>query len=191
MKFRSNSVYHVFNRGNNKQPIFYNKANFIFFIQKIRNELIPLVDMFAYCLMPNHFHLLFKTRDFPQNHPYPLNRKIGTLQSSYTRAINVQEKRSGSLFQQKTKAIEIFSLNDDDQNVEYLNACFHYIHQNPLRAGLVKKMEDWEYSSFRDYAGERRGTLVNKNLAQNIIGFNLDEFYKNSTQVIDERKIKM
>lgn len=89
-------------------------------------------------------------------------RKIGTLQSSYTRAIQKERNIRGSLFQQKAKA----KLLEDDHQ---LFVCFHYIHQNPLKAGLVSKLEEWHYSSYPDYAKIRAGTLANQSLARNHI----------------------
>ena len=72
------------------------------------------------------------------------------LLSSYTKAINVRWKRHGSLFQPRTKAIEI---GDDS----YLLTVVSYIHQNPVRAHLVKRMEDWRHSSFRDLLDQLSG----------------------------------
>lgn len=97
---------------------------------------------------------------------------------SYTRAINIQENRSGALFREETKA-ECLTKNNGVQpsffdtasgaiiNIactekEYPQMCFNYIHNNPVRAGLVEKPEDWEFSSYRDYCGLRNGTLINK-----------------------------
>ena len=59
----------------------------------------------------------------------------------------------------------VMSSNPDD----YPFICFHYIHQNPLKAGLVKRMEDWEMGSFQDYAGLRNGTLCNRKIAQELL----------------------
>ena len=60
---------------------------------------------------------------------------------------------------------------------EYLKACFNYIHQNPVKAGLVKNAEDWEFSSFRDYLGFRNGNLVNLIKAEEF-GLKCDEWYE-------------
>lgn len=135
MNFTKKGIYHVYNRGNNKQLIFFTPANYQNFLKKIKKEINPFADILAYCLMPNHFHLLLLVKEESgQLSPHPLVRKIGTLLSSYTRAINIQETRTGSLFQQKTKAIEIFNIDDFVDRTDYLTTCFHYIHQNPLRA---------------------------------------------------------
>lgn len=78
-----------------------------------------------------------------------LEQNLGTLQSSYTRTINIQEYKTGSLFQSKIKVIEL--------NAEHSSICFHYIHQNPLKANLVNSFSDWQYSSFQEYASLREG----------------------------------
>src|SRR5689334_9535099 len=112
MKFSANNFYHVFNRGNNRQIIFPQQRNYAFFLSKLKNVLGNHCHIVAYCLMPNHFHLMLyldevstgakKTNSLLQ----VLEQKLGTLQSSYTRAINNQENKTGSLFQTKIKVIE-------------------------------------------------------------------------------------
>jgi len=140
--------------------------------------------------MPNHYHLMIQAKELSDDAKHPLSRKLGTLQSSYTRAINIQENRTGSLFQQKTKAVEIYSLYNYFDKNDYLATCFHYIHQNPLKAGLVMRMEDWEYSSFRDYAGFRKDTLINMQLAREILDIDWENFSKDSYCAIEENKIQ-
>ena len=88
-----------------------------------------------------------------------LSEGIRNAIKPYTKAINKQNKTTGSLFQQNTKAK---CLSKGGNNYDYI--CIHYIHQNPLKAKLVKKMEDWDYSSFKDYCGLRKGTLCNKDI---------------------------
>jgi putative transposase len=108
-------------------------------------------------MMPDHFHLLIYIPELHDSAPLIdtgksrsdiLRRKIGTILSSYTQAINKQELRTGSLFQPKTKAKKI-------DNDNHLLCAFHYIHQNPLRAGLVKHIQDWKYSSFSEFYREK------------------------------------
>ena len=168
-----NYLYHVYNRGNNKQSIFYNEANYLFFLKKVRTHLYPCCDILAYCLMPNHFHFLIhanedslplKNNGIKKIHAFSENLRI--LLSSYTRAINKQENRSGSLFQQNTK---IKPLNDiyygkisKSDELSYAYYCFHYIHNNPVEANIVTNSKDWKYSSYLDYAGVRNGTLIKR-----------------------------
>jgi len=161
MNFQPGSIYHVYNQGNNKEPLFFNRDNYLYFLKKMRSSLIPYSDLLAYCLMPNHFHWLIKVKDDlveDKNLHHPLVRKIANLLSSYTQAVNKQQNRSGSLFRSKTKSKKI-----DD--LYYALTCFLYIHQNPLRAELSINLDDWMFSSYRDYAGIRKGDLCNMKLA--------------------------
>ena len=89
----------------------------------------------------------------------------------------------GSLFQQKTKAKWL----DDEQ---YAVTCFHYIHQNPVRAELCEQLECWAYSSFRDYAGLRNGTLCNRSLAGDLIPIDFNEFLEESYRALDGDQVK-
>ncbi|GAB4243331.1 MAG: hypothetical protein Tsb0034_21140 [Ekhidna sp.] len=137
--------------------------------------------------MPNHFHILIKVHDARNlNHEKmdPLSRKLGTLQSSYTRAINKWKDRSGSLFQQKIKAKQ---LKSEHQQL----VCFHYIHQNPVKAKLVKEMRAWEFSSFSDFAWNRDGSLLNKELARKFlqIPYAETDFIIESKKVISNEEI--
>lgn len=107
-----------------------------------------------------------------------LNQSIGILLRSYTRAINIQEKRTGSLFRKNTKAICVNEINGIISDwyssfgvtimkvyvpeYQYPQVCFNYIHSNPVKAGLVAKAEDWAFSSCIDLVGIRDGTLVNR-----------------------------
>ena len=67
---------------------------------------------------------------------------------------------------------------------------FHYIHQNPLRAGLVQQLEDWGFSSLPDYAGRRNGTICNRELAFALIGLDKENFINEAGKHIDGNKIK-
>jgi putative transposase len=186
MEFHEDKLYHIYNRGNNRQKIFFKSENYIFFLQKIRKHLYPFCDILCYCLMPNHFHFLIYINDktIPYDNPGNfetniLSGKFRNLLSSYTQAVNKQQTRSGSLFQQNTKSK---CISDGDAN--YARSCFHYIHQNPYKARLVTQMEDWEYSSFRDYTNLRAGTLCNQQLAFEILDMNKNNFYLDSYKAV-------
>jgi REP element-mobilizing transposase RayT len=163
MKFAVDNFYHVFNRGNNRQGIFPQKRNYTFFLSKLKSIVGEHSHIVAYCLMPNHFHVMLyldkastglgiKSKPMLQ----VLEQKLGTLQSSYTRAINNQENKTGSLFQTKVKIVEL----DMDQ----ASTCFHYIHQNPLKASLVNDFNEWKYSSYLEYFSLSDG-ICNKKIA--------------------------
>ena len=205
MQFTSNNCYHIYNRGNNKQPIFFNRNNYLYFLRKVRKSFLPYSDILSYCLMPNHFHFLVKIKELlspptfkqtdikesiaingsiiTQTARHPLTTAIGLLLSSYSQAINKQNGTTGSLFQQKTKAKHL-------DHPELIHTVFHYIHQNPLACGLINKIEDWEFSSFPDYAGFRNGTLCNQQLVFELLPFLNESFYVHSYQMVEEKKLK-
>lgn len=200
MQFLEENIYHIYNRGNNKQIIFYKHENYIYFLKKIGKIIAPLCKILAYCLMPNHFHLMAympKSQKSSDDY-YALNNAIAVLLRSYTRAINIQENRTGSLFQQKTKAkcLTEPSNNPKPSDEFYPLVCFHYIHQNPLTAGLVQKIEDWEFSSFRYYVGFKKSsddyaTLCNKKLAVELLNLDINNLYNESYDIISPEKIKV
>lgn len=171
MHLIADEFYHIYNRGNNKQPIFFKDENYLFFLKKMREQLMPFSDIIAYCLMPNHFHLLIRANEqsikerksFGGKPMQEFAYRIGIMLSSYSQAINKQNKTSGSLFQQKTKA-KLLTESIEGRKVSYFEDCFFYIHHNPLAAGLVKQLIDWHYSSFPDYCERRNGTLCRKEL---------------------------
>lgn len=104
MEIIEGEVYHIYNRGNNGLQIFFTRENYLYFIKKLKRELLPYCDLLAYCLMPNHFHLMISTKESDKAIRGTINAGIGILLRSYTRAIQKQQNITGSLFQQKTKA---------------------------------------------------------------------------------------
>jgi REP element-mobilizing transposase RayT len=192
MEFLENELYHIYNRGNNKQRIFFKPENYLFFLRKVRKHIQPHCDILTWCLMPTHFHFMIntdsrtvQTKTIACTERNILGEGIRNLLSSYSQAINKQNDTTGSLFQQNTKAKPI----SKGSNL-YDRICFHYIHQNPMKAKLVTKMEDWEYSSFKDYCGKRNGTLSNKELAIQLLGLDMKRFYEDSYRIIEEDDLK-
>ncbi len=106
--------------------------------------------------------------------------------SQYTRAVNKQEGLEGSLFRQNTKAKCLSETNTDN----YTKTCFYYIHQNPLKAGLVAKLEDWEFSSLRDYARLRKGTICNYEMAKDVVNYDESDFLRQSYAQLNENELK-
>jgi REP element-mobilizing transposase RayT len=148
LEFRSGCYYHLYNRGHNRQKIFFDRRNYLFFLRQLRDYLAEqTVDIVAYCLMPNHYHLLVYLRS--DN----LSDRMQAFILSYTKAINQRYGRCGSLFQGRFQAIWV-------DTEEYLLHLSRYIHLNPVKAGLVERPEDWEFSSYRDYLELRQGQLL-------------------------------
>ena len=203
MEFEPGHLYHVYNRGNNSQRVFFTPANYLFFLNKIKTNILPYADILAWCLMPSHFHLMIHVNEqvtddrteqvtkksHQLSHTHTLNASIGNILSSYARAIQKQENRTGSLFQHRTKASCLTRMdgispawfqsafgaiiNVSFPEKEYPQVCFDYIHGNSVKDKLVKQPEEWEFSSARDFAGLRNGKLINKN---RVIEFGLEYF---------------
>jgi REP element-mobilizing transposase RayT len=152
-------IYHLYNRGNNRQDIFAERENYVFFLRRVRTYLVGQYQtsevsetlgvwttIIAYCLMPNHFHLLVRPHDDQ------LSRRMQRLLISYTKAMNHRYRRVGALFQGQFRAVHV----DQDPYLLHLS---RYIHLNPVVAGLAARPQDWEFSSYRDTIGLRQGTL--------------------------------
>ncbi|MTB50186.1 hypothetical protein [Lewinella sp. W8] len=143
--------------------------------------------------MPDHFHFLVRVKsegislsstkkapDDGQGSPdnvyqQRMSHEIKTMLSSYTKAYNRRYARRGSLFKAKTKAklahLDFIELEENKNDlVPYVARCFHYIHANPVVAGLANREEEWPFSSAQDYYGLRNGTLCNQELAREILG---------------------
>lgn len=101
MKFAANKIYCLYNTGNNFETIFYRPANEDYFLQKVNTYVLPFAQILHVCLAKNQFHILIKTKS--QVDSLEMSKNIGIMLRSYTRAINIQEKRIGSLFRSSTK----------------------------------------------------------------------------------------
>lgn len=191
MHFEPENLYHIYNRGNNQQTIFHSRENYLYFLNKVHKYISPRCAILAWCLMPNHFHFLVHTDEdscmplakavIQTQH---LTEGIRLLLSSYSKGINKQRQKTGNLFQQKTKAK---CIDDDEKNYDI--TAFHYIHQNSIRAGLVQKIEEYEFSSFPDYIKIRNGSLCNKVLAYKLLDLNDATLYAESYQMLEANLI--
>ncbi|MGC4037105.1 MAG: hypothetical protein QM764_14195 [Chitinophagaceae bacterium] len=199
MNFQSGNLYHIYNQGNNRQTIFVDQKDYILFTGFIRKYLLPYTEIIGWCLMPNHFHFMCyadeRSNEIIQqggNQTDVITNGIRKLLSGYARVFNSRYHRTGSVFRPKTKSKCLTDISIDAQlknkvtSETYYATCFHYIHQNPLRAGLVNRLEDWEYSSFKDYAGLRNGTLCNKQLAAKFTLYDSMNFITESYKQIPE-----
>jgi putative transposase len=149
MKIYADTYYHIYNRGNNKDLIFFEDENYRYFLNQFKKYVAPFCSVYAYCLMPNHFHFFLSVDD-----EQLFEKGMKNFMISYSKAINKKYNRVGSLFQGRYKVSEIASES-------YFTRIITYIHQNPLVAGLVKNMEDYKYSSFAAYLSNKE-TLISK-----------------------------
>ncbi len=191
MTIHEAGIYHIYNRGNNKQAIFFSQENYFYFLRKCHRYLKPTADILAWCLMTNHFHFLLHITEKSLERVKAggimipaITNGFRLLQSSYTKGVNRQLSRTGNLFQQKTKSKLV------KQEHSLAITVFHYIHQNPVVAKLVNSPEKWEYSSYRDYTGLRSGVLCNKEKAFELLGLKALNLKIETMKEIEENRIK-
>lgn len=132
-----------------------------------------MANLLAWCLIPNHFHLLVQVNaaslTIVKEKPIQINaltEGIRLLLSSYTKGIQIQESISGNLFQQKTKSKCV-----DD----YISTTFHNIHQKPLESNLVYRLEDWKWSSLHEYLGFPSRAICRREVAYSVLGIEQNE----------------
>jgi putative transposase len=134
------AMYHVLSRGNNRQDIFQSDDDrrlFLDLLEELSSRF--KINIYAYVLMSNHYHLLLQT------HEKNLSRAMQWFGTTYTRHYNLRNRQSGHVFQGRFKSIIV-------ENETYLLRLSCYIHRNPLRAGIVGRLASYAWSSFTYYA---------------------------------------
>ena len=137
------ALYHITARGNEQRDIFLEEGDwgrFLSLLKEVSQRYRAIIH--AYCLMKNHYHLLLETTRAN------LSQVMHNLNTAYTVYFNRKYKRVGHLFQGRYRAILV-------EKESYLVELGRYIHLNPVRAKLVKRPQDWLFSSYRDYIGLR------------------------------------
>jgi REP element-mobilizing transposase RayT len=153
------TYYHIYNRGNNRETLFKEERNYRHFLKLYAHHVHPVVETFAYCLMPNHFHMLVRVRsekeieerqrdaaEKAQRISEPLkilrpSQQFSNLFNAYTKAINKACQRTGSLFEHPFGRIPV---TDD----AYFRQLVTYIHRNPQKHGFVTDFRGWPWSSY-------------------------------------------
>lgn len=182
--FAPGTIFHVYNRGNNKEKVFFDEQDYKAFLFRlglclgfpekelntekfmampysrirITNTNKNNFKLHAFALMPNHFHLLIE-----QVGDIPISKLISKTCSSYSKYVNNKYKRVGHSFQDCFKAVRI----EDNSQMMWTSA---YIHMNPVKDGLVKHPKEYKWNSYNDYASDRNLPIVNKELLLGTFG---------------------
>lgn len=171
--FIEGGIYHIFNRGVEKRVIFLDDQDYNIFLyylfiytadpKKVLNKYpeLPLrlynknlhsqIEVLAYCLMPNHFHLLLKQRSING-----VSKLLKQITNAYTLYFNQKYKRVGSLMQGRFRAVKI----DNDDLLIHIS---RYIHLNPLVSNLTDNLKNYQQSSYLEYMNRKDGICM-KNL---------------------------
>lgn len=164
--------YHIFNRGNNSEPIFFEEDNYLYFLKLIKKYLVPTVDFYAFCLLKNHFHFIIRIKEDSEINALELKystiekpKKIeASLQFShffnaYTQAVNKRYKRTGSIFEKSFERIRI-------TNEKYLKQSILYVHHNPIHHHIAKNIDDYKWSSYKIILSDSTTVLKRKEVLE-------------------------
>ena len=157
-------AYHIYNRGNNYEKVFFNQEDYKTFLNKIKEYLLNYVDVYAYALIDNHFHWAIRVKDKPF---ISFANEYSKFILHYTNKVNFEQKRSGSLFLNPFKRIEI-------ENEEYLKRLVFYIHYNPEKHKLTSNYKLYPFSSYQAFLSNKPSG-IDRDYVLNIYG-SKDEF---------------
>ncbi len=169
--FKPNTVFHVYNHGNAEDNIFREEENYYYFLERYAEYIYPIAKTYAFCLLPNHFHLTIKIRTkeeltaFFENKGKDLlgfgnlaslvSRQFSHFFNAYSKAFNNKYDRKGRLFRKGLPRKPI-------TNKTYYKNLTAYIHQNPIEHGFVKHPVDWPFSSYQIILARKETQLERK-----------------------------
>jgi len=144
-------VYHIINRGNNRQVIFVDEDDYRQYLNTIqRYKKIYHFKLFAYCLMTNHIHLLIKTTQDGS-----ISKIMQSLTVAHTRWYNFRYQRCGHVWQGRFHSPLV---SEDD----HMLTVMQYIEQNPLRANMVKAIADYPWSSYKLNVWKNEAVIIDR-----------------------------
>jgi len=182
-------IYHIYNRGVNGETIFKEKRNYEYFINLYVKHIQPVADTYAFCLLPNHFHLLgaIKDQETDLTGLQDLSglklpsQAFSNLFNAYAKAINKAYGRTGPLFERPFKRIPV-------TDNKYFARLLIYIHQNPQRHGLIDDYRAWPYSSYGIFI-EEQATFVKRDVIKEWFG-DVEELLNAHQTILDVDNVK-
>lgn len=190
-KLKPDKFFHLYNHGNGSDSIFFNEANYIYFLTKFKEYISPIADTYAYCLLPNHFHLLLKFKAeeeifkfLKENDKLP-DENITLSEFKALTGVNIEidffglhiSKQFSNLFNGYSQAINkqegrkgsLFSRSFKRKEIdssEYLKSLILYIHTNPIHHQFAEKISDWKYSSYQSMISDLPTSLKRKEVVE-------------------------
>jgi len=173
--FEPGTIFHVYNHGNAEDNIFRDEENYRYFLKRYSHYLYPVVKTYAFCLLPNHFHLMVEVRSVGQlkkfyQEKYPdkdpqsfrnfadlVSNQFKNFLISYSKSFNKKYNRRGSLFLDNIKRKPI-------TDKTYYSNLITYIHLNPVHHGFVEKPSEWMYSSYQIIISRKQTKLYRKEI---------------------------
>ena len=150
-KFYAGNYYHIYNRSHSQKQMFLYQDNYTFFLQLLKKYLSDYVDFFAYCLLPNHFHLFVKVKE-TMRHDEDINKTISNqfkkMFIAYVKAFNTTYNMHGGMFETPFRR----KLIDDDS---YFSSLVYYIHCNPQHHNIKMQLKNYPYSSYTSFLSNK------------------------------------
>lgn len=150
MMHPGHAYYHIFNHANADDLLFAINDNYDYFLKLFGRFLPPFIHLYAYCLLPNHFHILIS---FDHTREKPCFHQLSKLFNSYTRSFNLFNNRKGSLFRKNFKRRRLLTL-------EEIKTTMMYIHRNPMHHGFTGQYGTWEYSSYNNIVNPEKSEVT-------------------------------
>jgi len=163
-QFEEGYFYHIYNCTIDKKLMFKNDGNYQFFLRKFTQYLNGVLEIYSYCLLPNHFHFLIRVVDNLSDYKSTnkildttpvheiVSKQLRIFFQSYALAFNKQHERSGTLFQTPFKRALV---HDND----YITQLIYYINSNPQKHKIVRDFREWKWSSYQSIILDEPNTL--------------------------------
>jgi REP element-mobilizing transposase RayT len=165
--FEDDHVYHLYNRGNNREKLFYSPDDYQMFMDYFKRYPGTLAETYSYCLIPNHFHFLIRVKIKGDEQAFVRMMRIWLIK--YAMRINDLRNRRGHLF---TRPINRIKVADET----YLKNLIRYIHLNPARHGLTTNYRSYPYSSYRNFLTNEPSDIVSKEVVLELFNNDYLEF---------------
>lgn len=147
--------YHLYNRGRSRLSICHNPEDFLKILSLLKEYSHKYqITIIAYCLLPNHYHILVRQDNTPRASLLPQR-----VFNSYSKSYNLKYNHSGTIFQGVAQVRPV-------QDEVYLLHLCRYIHANPIVHGLIQTIDDWHYSNYPEWVETRSGSLVDRAFVQ-------------------------
>ena len=184
--------YHIYNRGNNGDNIFYENNNYQYFLKLYEKYINPVTKTYAWCLLKNHSHILvyIKTQDEINTNKlsYSTIKKPKIISATnqfshffnaYTQAINKRHKRTGSLFEKNFERKEVTS-------EKYFRNLVFYIHNNPVQHGFTDDIKDYPWSSYESILSTKTTRLQRKQVIELFDDIENFKYFHSKDQNLDD-----
>jgi REP element-mobilizing transposase RayT len=180
--FEEGQYYHIYNRGNNKENIFIEEKNYNYFLEKLKKYIVPVADIYAYCLLKNHFHIVLRIKDkgdMPEKFKEKIHLPFSNLFNAYSKSINKVYDRTGSLFQEYLQRNRI-------GNEAYLKQLIVYVHLNPVKHKFTERFETYLHSSYRSYLSDKFSNIDKELILELFDGLENFKFYHDERRIVYE-----